>query len=404
LKEDTRKRLSELILEELSDKIRRDENLCLKLEPFADLPVEKVADALLKQFEHLLSNELRDLIIHLIEQEIAAEEASKKVTEYIPPTPIPEPEVILEPILLPAVDEKPIVLEELPTTASIMEHFGAKEHFPSEPMNIELKPNDWFYLYAFCYAPESTGKGIPSRQLALKGVDGINNIFLLDYGDVRFFMNKLSIEDYSADKSGKPTLTQKRMTECKYEHENILNILRGEDVVVTFPFWTIIQNREKIINLIEDKYVELLRSLIDVHDALDWDVEVFAYDQYIIELNEFAEVTRDRTPQRESRHPVNKGRNIKVMEKLIFKEKNLAQEIHSQLLLHSNKSKIDFMIRLDNAFMDDWKSILDVRYTVGKEKRKSFCQTVRSLQKEYESYRLMFRVTNPNVRFSFTAG
>ena len=161
------------------------------------------------------------------------------------------------------------------------------------------------------------------------------------------------------------------------------------------------QNRERLINHIEDKYVELLRSLIDVHDALDWDVEVFAYDQYIIELNEFVETVKERTPPREQRHPVSKGRNIKVLEKLIFREKNMAQEIHSQLLLHSTKSKVDFMIRLDNAFMDDWKSILDVRYTVGKEKRKYFSQAVRSLQKEYKSYQLMFRVTNPNVRFSF---
>jgi hypothetical protein len=402
VKEDTRKRLSELILEELSEKLRQNENIRHKLEPFTDLPVEKVADAILKQFEYLLSSELRDLIITLIEQEIAAEQAASKPIEYISPVSVPIAEVEAEPPSPPVIEEKPVILEELPTTASIMEHFGAKEHFPSEPINIELKPGDWFYLYGFCYAPESTGKGIPTRMLTLKGIDNSNNIFLLDYGDVRFYLNKLSLEDYSLDKSGKPTLAAKKMTEYKYHHENILNLLRTEDVLVSFPFWTIMQNREIIINRIEDKYVELLRSLIDVHDAVDWDVEVFANDQYIIELNEFVETVKERTPQREQRHPVSKGRNIKVMEKLIFREKNMAQEIHSQLLLHSTKSKVDFMIRLDNAFMDDWKSILDVRYTVGKEKRKIFCQTVRSLQSEYKTYQLMFRVTNPNVRFSFT--
>ncbi len=402
MKEDTRKRLSELILEELAEKLKQNENLRHKLEPFADLPVEKVADAILKQFEHLLSSEYRDMIVHLIEQEIAAEEITSKPVEYKSPKSVPPPEVELEPVLPSAIEEKPVVRAELPTTTSIMEHFGAKEHFPSEPMNIELKLSDWFYLYGFCYAPESTGKGIPTRMLTLKGVDNTNNIFLLDYGDVRFYLNKLSLEDYSLDKSGKPTLTAKKMAEYKYQHENILNLLRAEDVLVSFPFWTIMQNRERLINHIEDKYVELLRSLIDVHDALDWDVEVFAYDQYIIELNEFVETVKERTPPREQRHPVSKGRNIKVLEKLIFREKNMAQEIHSQLLLHSTKSKVDFMIRLDNAFMDDWKSILDVRYTVGKEKRKNFCQTVRSLQSEYKTYQLMFRVTNPNVRFSFT--
>ena len=100
---------------------------------------------------------------------------------------------------------------------------------------------------------------------------------------------------------------------------------------------------------------------------------------------------------------MSKGKDVKLLEKLIFKEKSFAQEIHSQMLLHSTKAKIDFMIRLDNAFMDDWKSILDVRYTIGKDKRKNFCQTIKNLQQEYQEYELMFRVTNPNLRFSLTA-
>src|SRR5208283_50035 len=92
MKEDTRKRLSELILEELSEKIRKHESLRKKLEPFTDLPVEKVADAILNQFEYLLSSELRDLIIYLIEQEVEAENA--RTVETVIPEPTKEPEII----------------------------------------------------------------------------------------------------------------------------------------------------------------------------------------------------------------------------------------------------------------------------------------------------------------------
>ena len=45
-----------------------------------------------------------------------------------------------------------------------MEHFGPKEPFPTEPMDIELKPDDWFYLYGFSYAPDSTGKDFTKRR------------------------------------------------------------------------------------------------------------------------------------------------------------------------------------------------------------------------------------------------
>lgn len=404
MKEDTRKRITDLILEELSEKIKQDEFLRQKLEPFADLPIEKVADAILKQFVYLLSSDLRDLIVHLIEQEVAAEKAvyAEPPAEIIIPSVPPKPveEVVIE---IPEVVQKEIEPEIIPGPESVIEHFAMKDHFPVEKMDIHLTPNDWFYLYAFSYAPESTGRGNPTKKLSLKGVDGSNDIFLLDYGDVRFYLNKLTVNDYSSDRSGKPILSRAQATRFKFEHENILNIFRSVDIVVPFPCWTIFQSYQKIINIIEDKYVELLRSLIDIHDAVDWDVEVYALDKYITNLPEFVAVEKSRAPQRETRHQVSKGKDIKVLEKLIMKEKTLAQDIHSHLLSIANKAKIDFMIRLDNAFMDDWKSILSVRYNVGKEKRKNFSQALLSLQKEHERYQLMFKVTNPNVRFSFSS-
>src|SRR5262245_12271609 len=101
MKQATRKRLSELILEELSEKIKKHENIRLKLEAFADLPVSKVADAILQQFAYLLSGSLRELISHLIEEE-APPLASPGVEEIRPapvarPEPKPEPEEKKEP-------------------------------------------------------------------------------------------------------------------------------------------------------------------------------------------------------------------------------------------------------------------------------------------------------------------
>ena len=145
----------------------------------------------------------------------------------------------------------------------------------------------------------------------------------------------------------------------------------------------------------------MLRALIDVHDAVDWDVEVFAYDEHIVTLPEIAEAAKG-SRGRETKHATGRGRDIKTLEKLIFREKSLAQEVHSTLLLLASKAKIDFMIRLDNATMDDWKSILQARYIVPKDRRKAFCQSVADIQKEYATYQLMVRLTNPAARFSLT--
>ena len=415
MRDETRKRLSELILEELSEKIKRRESLGQKLEAFADLPVEKVAEAIIKQFEYLLSSELRDLIFHMIEQEIAAERIVQEIREEPLPAEAPAPEFVEAAPGARAPEETPVVevpapAEEPPSAPrreedvqlpneSIMEHFGTREPFASETMDIVLEASDWFYIYGFSYAPVSTGKGVPARKLRVKGVDESNKIFLLDYGDVRLYLNKLTKEEYSTDKAGKPALTSQKGIHYKYEHERILNMLRTEEVIVPLPFWTVMQGLGTITSLIEDRYVELLRALIDVHDSVDWDVEVFAFDEHIVGLPEVADAGKSGKV-RETKHATGKTRDIKVMEKLIFKEKSLAQEVHSSLLLLATKSKVDFMIRLDNAMMDDWKSILLSRYIVPKDKRKAFCQSVHELQEEYKAYQLMIRLTNPAARFT----
>src|SRR6516225_5079202 len=83
MKDVTRKRLSELILEELSDKIRHNESLREKVGAFVDFPVEKVSDAILKQLDYLLSSDLRQFITQLIEQDLLTEDraAQEKTIE-----------------------------------------------------------------------------------------------------------------------------------------------------------------------------------------------------------------------------------------------------------------------------------------------------------------------------------
>ncbi len=469
MKDETRQHLAQLIAEELAEKIREDEALRRKLEQFTDLPVEKVADAMIRQFEYLLSSELRDLIVHLIEQDVALDEAKEGsppamiITPDESPVTPPEPE---EPVLeepeeeedAPQVtraekpshaeakpserssgapEEGPSISEEWerhiervaksleadsreaesteaePTEAesveaedtesgSIMEHFGAKEPFPTETVEINLDPADWFYIYGFCYAPDSTGKGIPTKKLQLKGIDNECDIILMDYGDVRLFVSKLHRDRFTVDNSGKPSPPSSKSSHVKLEHEHILNTLRTEDVLVPMPFWSVIQGHQPLLNLVERRYVEMLRALIDVHDATEWEVEVLAFDEHIMQLPSMNVTAPARPAVRQSRQSARKGTSdTRNLEKVMIRERSLAQEIHNELLLLASKQKIDYMVRLDSAVMGDWKSILSARYTVGKDKRRMFCQAISSLEKKNEEYKLMIRVSNPITRFAF---
>jgi len=101
------------------------------------------------------------------------------------------------------------------------------------------------------------------------------------------------------------------------------------------------------------------------------------------------------------KHPVGGRKSDVMVEKVIFREKSIAQDIHNQLLLNASKAKVDYMIRLDTAFMDDWKTILSARYAVAKDKRKAFWQSVKAVQDQYGEYELMMKIRTKADHFTF---
>lgn len=459
-----RKKNSDTILKEVLERLGANDGFRRQLEGFSALPPGRVADRIVKQFESLMSSQMRDLLINLIEQDIRAEqeiaramkdeedslkarklkqerqaeearkaeesrkaetarretarkadearaaeakraEESRKADETRrkpKPTPadIEKPARILTPPEIPTAYEIPPASGK-PAAASIMEHFGTREAFPTEPMDIPLGAEDWLYLYAFCYAPETSGKGVPTKKLALKGFDRKNDIFILDYGDIRFFVSKLTASDYIADKGGKPTLDPQKSVWFRFDHEKTLNLLRTADVVVPITPWTIFRGLADVTRTIEDRYVDLLRTLIDAHDATEWEVEIFGFDDHIIRLPAITQEGKVRTTERETRNP-SKTRDIKHVERLIFREKTIAQEVHSSLMFYAQRGKLDHMIRLDSAFMNDWKSILVCRYTVQKDKRRKFCEGINAIYDTYKDYELMVRVINPSAFIRLT--
>ena len=380
MKDETRKRLSELIVEELDEKIRNDDEFRQKLEPFTHLSVERVASTILKHLDALLTNDLKDMM-----------PAAPEATLAMPPT---EAGAVPPDRVAAAVVARP--------DDSIMRHFGHRDPFPSEVFNIDLSPDDWLYVYGFSYAPDSTGKGVPTKMLTLKGIDHVSNIFLVDFGDIRLYINRLPAKEYSVDKSQRPLLNAHQESRCKLAHETILNVLRSEEVMVPLAHWTILQGLEDVLKRTEERYLEMLRAMIEIHDAEDWDLEVFAFDHHILQSPLITASTKTRpSSRRESKHPAGSRRDDVMIDKVIFREKTIVQEIHNQLILTAQKAKLDYMIRLETAFMDDWKSILSARYTVAKDKRKQFWQTVKSLQEEYQEYELILKIRTPSDRFTF---
>ncbi|RCK77602.1 MAG: hypothetical protein IGBAC_1911 [Ignavibacteriae bacterium] len=436
-------KLAQLILDEISERLKKREYLKEVLKKFLEFPPEKVAEEFLSEFEKLLTGNLKEEIINRlklmylreiqpqVKENIIAEESINIENEAIVstiPSETTEPGEIVKEELTEVIDEKsdktepidiiepikePVVTSDIPkereeitkeSIESVIEVEELKEkpsvYFKREKKTeIAISENDWLYLYGFSYAPNSEGKGYPSIELPIKGVDDKNVVFGLDYGDVRLYLSKIQFEKFVIAKTGEHILSPKEAISLRYNHSCILNQIRTNEILVPLEFWTIKMGREKIVRTIEERYLNFLHSLIDIHDAIDWDVEVSVLD------NEFMKLLSDSAKTSEtrdySRHPKVQRMEVKQFEKVLFKEKEIAQKVNLTLTKVANKIKVDYIITLESSFLDGWKPILSARYVVGKEKRKAFYQSIFDLQSEFNKFKVMISVNSPKVHFKF---
>ncbi|MDI6803954.1 MAG: GvpL/GvpF family gas vesicle protein [Bacteroidota bacterium] len=357
-----------------------------------------------------------------IENEIVSQEQVQETSTIVQEIEISQPEekifgadeveieseiVQQEPVQEFASDEKeimgqdevfapPTIIDE-PTEIERPSVFFKKE----KKTQIEIYPNDWLCLYGFTYAPNSEGKGFPSVELEVKGIGENGNIFGVDYGDVRFFMSKINIDKYVTIKTGSNILKPQEKMKLKLEYAYALNQMHTTEMLVTLNFWTLQQGREAVVRVVEDRYLDFLHSLIDVHDAIDWDVEVLVMDSEILKAVSATSQERTVSARLQPRESKIQRIDYKQQERVLFKEKEIAQKINLELTKIANKIKVDHIITLDSSFLEDWKPIFSARYIIGKDKRKAFHQAILEKQNEYKDFKVIINVSSPKVHFKF---
>jgi hypothetical protein len=447
-------KLAALILEEMSVRLKERKNILELLTEFSEFPPEKVTEEFLNEFEKLLDSGLRQEILKRLSpreqplptklsEAIQATEVKPEITEQKAEEGVIEPKSVSEiaevksgvgeikevsevptDIISEVKDiintteielaaqklEIPSEEEESDTTALDLPVFTEPRLETERPSiffskekktDIVIDSKDCIYLYGFSYAPNSEGKGFPSIELDIDGVGQENKIFGLDYGDVRIFMSKINLTDYVTIRTGEPVLKSHEAINLKFQHAWVLNKLKANEMLVPLDFWTILTGREKIVRIIEDKYINYLHALIDVHDAIDWDVEVSVLDDHIMKVLSVDIKPKTIDLRREGRHQKVPRIEIKNFEKVLFKEKDIAHQINTTLTHVANKIKVDHMISLESSFLEGWKPILSARYVIGKDKRKAFHQSVLELQERFEKFKIMINVGSPKVRFKF---
>ena len=104
---------------------------------------------------------------------------------------------------------------------------------------------------------------------------------------------------------------------------------------------------------------------------------------------------RDRSRDRASyiSTPQGKKFDIKVLERILQREKKLAESVHAELSTAAQRSDVETIVGLGSGSSEDWKVILKASYDVPVRDINKFNRIVTDLQYHHLQYDLMLALT-----------
>jgi hypothetical protein len=139
-----------------------------------------------------------------------------------------------------------------------------------------------------------------------------------------------------------------------------------------------------------------------------WKVGLYVLDGRIAQLfSDESTGAQDRTGRERSRVSFTpilqpKKYDVKLLEKILQKEKKLAESIHEELASVAERSEIQSMVGLGSGSSDEWKLILQSTYLVTSNVAlQRFTRTVTDLQFRHILFEPMISMTGDKEPFSF---
>ncbi len=326
-----------------------------------------------------------------------------------PPSPKPEaPKVVLPPGLFRKPETAKEKLPELPPRPAEkkVEDFSA---FLPKPILLRskypLEPEDVLYLHAVAQIPVEEKAAPEPFILEEKGFESKEFVFALDRGGLRFYLSRLTAKTTNVSKTGMFLLNRKESIHLRGTHYSILNDLRVYGLLLPFEFGSVALGIDDLHAKIDEHVYELRDGLEEIVATRWWEVCVYGLDQKMMEFVAPDGPTsqrgeRDRRGGDRSRTTGSRI-DIKTLERVLNKQKSLAEEIHHRLESLSSRSDVDMMVGLSSGSSDDWKPILRASYDVASPAIYRFNHAINDLQYHHLKYQLMFVLTGDREDYSF---
>ncbi len=317
-----------------------------------------------------------------------------------------------------ALPQKP-TREELPSTAAELQaatsagisdvHYDVNPKAPGREahprITYELADDDAVYLHAVAQIPlEERPTHVPF-MLEEKGIEYKDFAFALDRGGLRFYLSRIAGRSMNVSKTGVLLLNKHESIRVRGTHFGILNDLRAHGVLLPFAFGSVALGKEDLYAKIDNHMYEIRDALDEVLSTKWWDLNVYVLDFTMAQMLTPEGVAARRERERRtmgSRSTPTVGRiDIKALERVLGKQKKIAESIHEQLKDLAVRSDVDMIVGLNSGSSDDWKLILKASYEVSLTGIHRFNRAVTDLQYHHVQYEIMFVLSGDCAEFSF---
>ncbi len=272
-------------------------------------------------------------------------------------------------------------------------------------IRVELTDDDHLYLHGFCAIPSDQEPALMPFMLEEKGIEEKDFACAVDLDGIRVYLTRL--QGVATNVSGKGLLLLNKQDSVRWRgvHESILNDLRIHGNLVPFAFGTVALGFDDLRTKVQMYRAKLADALDDMQETSWWNLGVHTLDARMAQLvgTDGATPRQRGEVNRQSYAIQSQGvkLDIKALERILGKQKKIAESIHEDLAGIADRSDIDFIIGLGGGTSDDWKVILKASYEVPPSRQARFHSMVSESQYRHMLFEIMLKITGNVESFSF---
>ncbi|MBK7257460.1 MAG: GvpL/GvpF family gas vesicle protein [Ignavibacteriae bacterium] len=277
-------------------------------------------------------------------------------------------------------------------------------HTPSVRVRIAFDEQTAFVLAAGLISLQDT----PSPHAFGVGVDGVergSEIFAFDHAGMRFFLSTLKNQEASVSRTGMLLLGKQESIRHRNVHESLVNTLRLRSLVLPAEPGTVVFGRNDLLRRVDLRRDALFEILVGLSTLSTWRVHAFVLDAHVQRM-----LPAETSPSRGGRHDSERARvsaatrktDIKTLERLLNREKKLAESILQRLAGASDTHTVESMVGLGSGSSEDWKPILKAAFEVPAGRFTRFAQVVVECQEANAMFEPMLTVVGGPGSFSLS--